>query len=291
MKRISFKYAIVATLLVLVSIAIGFWFFKASVKIEKMAGQYKADKVDKSYLVDQSDVQYYKDIEDEYNNRLSFYTPTGSTVPGEENIVPELNEYYFNNYVVRDYLNDNPDYFVDSQNVHDTIVQNNLKNKYKSLSAVNSDEDVVIGEIMNCCNNDKEVFDIIQKIKNRRATLVNFGGDTEMEVLKKTWKNGNQAVQAQIINEIRDCKKGNDIYCPSGTATRIVSATYVENPENYPKDKNSLNKEILEKCAHLRNKNPDITADNLKEGIIQEYKEVHDREFISQVMEPWLAYI
>jgi hypothetical protein len=198
---------------------------------------------------------------------------------------------------VRDYLNQ--DVLVDTQNVHDTVIQNNVKNKYRALTGTPGTPGTpgtLTKSIMDFCNNDLEISDILHKIQQRNATLVNFGGDTETQILAKTWDSANPAVKTQIINEIRDCKSDGagvtgGIYCPSGVATRIVSATYVDNPENYPKDKDSINKEILGKCAHLRNKDPDITSEKLHEAMVAEYSGIHDREFISYLMEPWLGYI
>jgi hypothetical protein len=288
MKKVNFNYVIII-LAVIVLVVIGsYFYFKTPMKIEKLVGQYK---VDEKYLVDQSDVQYYKDIEGEYKNRMKYYTPFTVSLEKiqDTQIEPELNEYYVDNYVVRDYLNQGVS--VDSQNVHDTVIQNNVKNKYKSLKTDYSDPDSITRDILAFCNNEKEVADVIHKIKKRNAKLVNFEGDTEMEILEKTWKNGNQSVQAQIINELKDCKKDNDIYCPSGVATRIVSALYIETPENFPKSKDTINREILGKCSHLRNKNPEITQEELLEEMVIEYNDVHDKEFITDLMEPWIGHI
>lgn len=288
--KISVLFVIVILIVLVVLIASIYTGYQP-VKIEKFnKRQYKAEKVSKTYIVDQSDVQYYKDIEDEYNHRLQFYAPEAEKSPTvEAETEPELNEHYFDNYVIRDYLN--RERIEDSQNVHDTVIQNNVKNKYSKLPQDYSDADGTILEIMNFCNNDREIFDVIQKIKKRNARLVNFSGDTETDILKKTWNNGNLSVKNQIINELRDCKNNNSIYCPSGVATRIVSSTYIDNPENYPRDKDTINREILEKCAHLRKKNPEITQEELKQAIIEEYSNVHDSEFISGLMEPWLGYV
>jgi hypothetical protein len=221
-----------------------------------------------------------------------FYTKIPENVPERRIEVepePELNEYYVDNYVVRDFLN--RAITADTQNVHDTVIQNNVKNKYKSLPSNYSDIDSTIRDIMVFCDNCPDILDTVNKIKQRNATVVNFEGNAESDILKKTWNGANAAVKAQIINELRDCKKGSDIYCPTGVATRIVSATYIESPDNYPKDKNSINAEILGKCAHLRNKNPDITPNEMKEMIIEEYSTIHDRAFISDLTEEWLPYI
>ena len=275
------------------------------VTIERFNRQYKVERKQKEYLVDQSDVKYYDDIERAFNDRLEFYVPVTTPVttpvtvprapraPRAPHIEPELNEYHVNHYVVRDYLNQ--DVLVDTQNVHDTVIQNNVKNKYRALTGTpGTPGTLVTKSIMDFCNNDQEISGILHKIQQRNATLVNFGGDTETQILAKTWDSANHAVKTQIVNEIRDCKSGDGgdgIYCPSGVATRIVSATYVDNPENYPKDKDSINKEILGKCAHLRSKDPDITSEKLHEAMVSEYSDMHDREFISHLMEPWLRYI
>lgn len=278
-----------------------FTFTPVPMKIEKFNySQYKVDRKDEEYLVDQSDVKHYEDIEKAYNTRLKFYEPVVERPvervvdrqrQPEQRQEPELTEYYVNHYVFRDYLHRNA--AVDNQNVHDIVIQNNVKNKYKTIGGPGTSVDDTKRSILAFCKNDREIFDILEKIHKRNATILNFKGDTEMEVIGKTWNDANEAVKAQIIHEIRDCKTGtlDDIYCPSGVATRIVSATYIENPDHYPKDKDSINREILAKCAYLRNQDPEIAPEKLQEAIIDDYRDIHDRQFITHLMEPWIEYI
>jgi hypothetical protein len=197
------------------------------------------------------------------------------------------------NYVIRDFLNNN-EVIEDKQNVHDTSVQNNLKNKYKeynkdlnySTNSVN-----IQREIMNYTR-DPRVIEAIRQISRRNCSLTNFDDEKELKILENTWKSGNNLVKEQIIKELRDCIDSNgQLYCPTGVASRIVSAKYIEEPEKFPVDKNTLNTEILSKAYIIKKDNPEISKEELTEIITQDYSSVHDKEFIISVMSPWIDHL
>lgn len=283
-------------ILIAIVIAVAVLFLRpkdSKVHISKVNNYYKVKKGNQDLIVDKSDVRYYDNIEEEFKNRRKLYfweTPRPAAPRPTRRIEPQLNEYHVNNYVVRD---NRVTPRIDTQNVHDTAVQNKLKQRFKDLHHFdNSTHDVLIQEILAHCNNNSEVNFVLKKLKDRNDTVVNFDTNNELEILKKTWNNGNKLVRDQLINELKDCKSSsNTIYCPTGTATRIMSALYIEDPENFPKDKNTLNQEIMNKCAHLRKTNEEITPEEMKNVIVNEYNGTYDKEFVTNIMDEWINYI
>lgn len=277
-RRIPVSKLIVIALIIVAIVLVLRYFFYYPVVIEPITvnneiKQYKAKRNKKEYIVDQEDVRYY-----------------GGNEGNEGTDDIQLVEHQVEDYVIRDFL-ENRDVIVDTQNVHDTSIQNNLKKKYETYSMTAKGYEDVEQEIMRMTK-DKDVHKALKRIYNRNSTLTNFEGETESAILEKTWRAGNLLVKEQIIKELKDCLSTEGVlYCPTGVASRIVSASYIENPENFPKDRASLNTEILMKCSLIKQENPDISKQDLTELIIDDYAGIYDKEFITTTLQPWIDHV
>lgn len=188
-----------------------------------------------------------------------------------------------------------------SQNVHDTCVQNTVKNKYSEISKQ-------CGKVQDCVDEireyavsvGKDVTDVIKRIQDRNASLYNFEGQKEMDVLQKTWKTAeDDNVKHQIVNELGDCRNSyGTIYCPTGVATRIVNATFINDPEKIPKTKEVIHTEMMNIAANLRNtQEVDGTYDEerFKKDLLEKYKKdyegilTHDK--IDDMTKDWIGEI
>jgi hypothetical protein len=256
----------------------------------------------RNYLIDESDISYYKKnksllkiFNDELKSRGLTYTPSFSPVlsPLEihiiNNIIPPLPE------------------MEDTQNVHDTNIQKQLKSRYKDLAVDNQNiwfnENDIISHASKSKKDISTLDNIIQKIKNRNSSVTNFNSDNEYTVLKNTWMSGNDNVKDQIINNLLDCEEDKILVCPTGTTSRIIESTYIDNPEDMPKTKNMFMTEMLSKASLIRNTlessishlEEDEQSEILKKNIIKEYntdyKDILSEKQINDFTKDWIDSI
>lgn len=146
------------------------------------------------------------------------------------------------------------------QNVHSSLVQDTIKNKYQNVkmkvtSKVQNRD--IPGEIINFTkhlNKDyHKIEDIINQISKRNSFVKNMN-DTELNVLNNSWITANNNVKEQIINELLDITDDKKfIVCPTGVTSRIVNANIVENPESTPFTEADLRTEMLSTASKIRN--------------------------------------
>lgn len=209
----------------------------------------------------------------------------------------------------------NPLINMDTQNVHDTTIQKITKNKYTDLKTnphPNGQGAFVKYSLDSYINNSdlsnkkkQTLLKTIEKIKNRNSNLTNFDGDTEFNILINTWNNSNNTVKDQILNELLDCTGthfGDNLYCPTGVATRIVNASFIENPESMPKTKEMINEEMMNSASAIRTQleqTPeyqqlsDTEANNkLKNTILEkynsDYKDIFTKDQITDMTKDWI---
>lgn len=197
----------------------------------------------------------------------------------------------------------------DSQNVHDSFIQNYTSRKYNesnennnSNKSQNIQQDIIDFAPI---TQKQNIQDILNKISLRNSTLTKFNNDHEMDILQTTWDNSNNIVKAQIINELLDCRDGNELYCPTGVATRIVNANFIEEPEKMAKTKELFHQEMMNTAANLRtelesdesfnNLTPEIQTTQFKNDLLERYN-VHysgviTEDEILKMTRDWIDYI
>lgn len=259
---------------------------KPNGKIKITKSSTKASEKPKEIEIEQSDLTYYKeldrDINREFKLRSLWYEKPKLT--HIENIHNYELDFDFDNLPLNLLMELDNNEGVDHQNVHDTYVQNSIKNIYKNNTYHQniSNEHIYLGP---------DVDKIIEKIKNRNSYISNLN-DYEYNVLLNTYNEAkhNENIRENLIWQLKDCMNGDHLYCPTGVTSRIVASLAIENPEQLPKDKNTVNTEVLAKFSALTQKYPETDKENIKGLILQDYPE-DTQKLVSSCIDEWIEHI
>lgn len=236
--------------------------------------------------VEQSDIQYYADIKAEADRRSLWYSqnhkqPSTPSDPIDEllDVAEEIDIAYF--------LNE------DVQNVHDTIIQDNLKHAFEKsrnvITTGNRNATFHADEIHAYSGYDTGVMDALKKINNRNAYVDNFQSN-ETDLISNVWSAGSDNVKSNLLIQLKECvSEHGSLHCPTGVASRIVSASCVEHPEKSPVTREILNQEILHKYSRLSDAGYD--KQTIIDRIIQSYDGTYSPEKIKSVMDEWIEYV
>lgn len=269
---------VILAVIVLMAITIKPIVHHKKVKIERVGRIVKVDGVNVEY----ADLQHYIDTEKEFEARKTLYDMI--VKPDVEVInhavaarVPEIINHHIG---------------VDVQNVHDNMIQKNLKAKFSGIFQVYQPFSSTKEEILNyITDNEKavKIEHVLDMIEKRNAFVTNLDASEE-DVIKNVWFSGNNNVKDQVINELLDCvDQGGLLYCPTGVTSRVTSSLHINDPDNAPKTKGDLKQEIVAKFGYHYNKLPDKTL--AKEKTIDEYYGVYNREDIDQIISEWIEHI
>lgn len=156
----------------------------------------------------------------------------------------------------------------------------------------------------------------MRKIHERNATLTNFGGDGEVDILYSTWASADENAKNFLLKELLDAapeySKNNGpqnvgLYCPTGVASRIVNASLVNEPEKMAKTKEVIHQEMMQTAANLRSKLEETDeykqlddtqqTEKLKETINQKYKEEYidsglmSKQEVDDMTKEWIDHV
>lgn len=249
-------------------------FLKKQIRVKKQKRNIMVNDVEIEY----SDLRYYINTRDDFEKRKSMYN---RVMDNPVEIVSDLN------VDIPDII----DYHIDNQNVHDSYIQKNTKNTYQNVHDFQQDISVLKEEILNTCNpeNKQEISDTIDKIEKRNAYVTNVEA-REIDVLKNVWMNGDDNVKAQVIIELIDCLDSHKmLYCPTGVTARLISAAHVNNPEEAPKSKELLNKEVIEKFGYYYQQ--DNNKSMAREKTINDYFNIYSRKDIEDIISEWYDHV
>lgn len=184
------------------------------------------------------------------------------------------------------------DFFeTDSQNVHDTFVQEDIKTINKNIVLPSDSVDISHDQVCSQIINEREDLQyIIKKIRDRNSYVGNVD-KTELDVLRDVWISGmsNENIKNDLFLQIKECEgTGSGIYCPTGVVGRLTSSMMIETPENLPKSKAMYNQEVLAKFSKLSETNDD--KNNVKSIILQDY-DLEIREKISNLIDEWIDHV
>lgn len=262
-----------------------------------------------TYLVERADMEYYRhknaDVITEYDKRKKEYPKKEPRLHQEP--TPEVETDAILLHAVLQEIG------ADQQSVHDTTVQDTIKQTYASLKEKGGgagDFKHVRSSILSWNGGalGAKLTSIVDAIENRNSKLYNLGSDNELTVLTRVWTEGNDNVKDQVIKELLDCEQswGGGIVCPTGVVTRVVSASLIETPEAMPRSRNVLREEMLSKAAALRtemeNKDSEYKSlteeeqnsyykERLKEHLHDEYKGVVSKDTVEAEMKEWVDAI
>lgn len=217
---------------------------------------------DPEFLVDQSDILYYarkKNIDEAFQKECE---TRGLSL--NEYIIDEILginlQRDFEHHEHRELRDrEQPLMYQDTQNVHDTTIQHQLKKTYQTIpknSKTLFNEQEIIHQTELLGKDVETIKTVLETIKERNNKVVNFG-DNEMTVLANTWKAGDDNIKEQIINNLIDCAKDHplntSVVCPTGVTSRIVESMYINDPETTPRTKDMYKEEMLNKASLVRN--------------------------------------
>lgn len=256
-------------------------------------------------LFDNNEINILQDIRN-YDLIDEIYTRAdliGNNQNGAENIRNTIVENYERN-IMQNLLN-RPDL----QNVHDSVVQNTIKHKFKNIEEKTQEqtenEKDIIKEIIERSKQSSpkyaKISGILAQIASRSSPVYNLNSN-EIEVLKKTWINAPEQQKDQILNELLDCEENNRLVCPTGVVSRIINSDVVLAPEKASKTIENLKEEMMNTAARVRNEledkdefqnKPDneqseIFKDTLVKKYEENYKDVIDMDIIKGEYEKWI---
>ena len=269
------------------------WFYfsnKQKIFIKKdQDGSIIINKNKNDFVIDKEDLLYYKQKE----RFITKIIPENNTViqdaPGETIIIP------------RNILNEIGN---DSQNVHDTFIQETIKSAHKDMNIIpgyieeKQTEDQVLDSIK---KEFPQTTGVINHINKRNSFISNIS-KTEKQVIHDIWEKckQDQNIKNNFITQLLDCKDlSGGIVCGTGVVTRLTCSLYINDPESMPKDKNIIKQEILGKFSVLANnqENTDIFGKEIpfdknkaKETILLEYPD-NMKEKVSKIIEEFIEFI
>lgn len=264
--------------------------------------------MEREIIVDDEDIKFYRAHFEDFADEASKNNGLLNNV-GNKGFSPidELDmSVNFSNFDKNDvgYLGTNV------QNVHSSLVQDTIKNKYQNVKIAADTSKVqnrdIPGEIINFTKHlrkdSSKIKDIINQISKRNSFVKNMN-DTELNVLNNSWITANNNIKEQIINELLDITDDKDfIVCPTGVTSRIVNSNIVENPESTPVTEADIRQEMLLSASKIRNDlNKLVNFQNLSESeqttvlqekLIQKYNKDYDgiisRERIKKELNTWI---
>lgn len=270
----------------------------------------------KEIVIDDNDIKYYSNIQKafEQEKQIRGY---------DERPVRQ----YLDNQIFREnplnlqiqtlpiYQPLNIDFTLDGQNVHSSLVQDTIKNKYSKIKTTSTElidkskiKIINKHEIINYAKkykkNHNEINAILQKIENRNSNISNIDS-SEIKVLNDTWNSANENIKVQILNELLDAHSSGYLVCPTGVVSRIINSDIVENPTSTPRTEENLRKEMLHTASKIRNdlendpvyiklsdeKQIKMLKDTLIDKYTKDYKNIISEERIQKELDSWLDYI
>lgn len=267
-----------------------------------------------TFTIDYNDIQYYTN---KYNVDLEFQRQLRERglVEPEEHApiqvpiqVPVMDT--LENYIIDEIVGDfgNPLAGFDTQNVHDTALQNTLERVYtvyKNNETSSSFIDLH-SHARRLGKSDSDIAKIdrvIDEMKKRNSTVTKFQ-DNEMNILQTVWDSNDQGIRDQVINALIDCEENGSVVCPTGTSSRIIESVYIHNPENTPKTARCFKEEMLNKASVVRKdleenldfneSDPDsslILRKKLLDTFYNDYDGILSRQEILDQTSEWIDYV
>lgn len=271
-----------------------------------------------TFTLDYNDIQYYTN---KYNVDLEFQRQLierglATTEEQEPVLGPVFGPIHplvdtIENYIIDEIVGDldTPLGILDTQNVHDTALQNSLERVY-SVYKNNETTPGFIDIHSHARRLGKSESDIakinrvVDKMKKRNSTVSKFS-DTEINILQTIWDTNDQGIRDQVINALLDCEENGSVVCPTGTTSRIIEAVYIHNPENTPKTARCFKEEMLNKASAVRKNleaNPDfgkesdsdqslILRKKLLDTFYNDYDGILSRQEILDQTAEWIDYV
>jgi len=195
-------------------------------------------------------------------------------------------------------------YQPDSQNVHDTIVQRSIREKFNSLgneTAVPEERaEGIISEVRDATTSlpprrRGKILEVLETIGNRNTPVINLNSQSEKQILKIVWdKVKGTESENELLKQLEDCHENGLTVCTTGVATRLMSVLFLDDPDNFPRTKGNLREEMLNKASVIREKFQDDDS-KFKQKLFYEfekdYKGILTKNEIEDELNSWIDHI
>lgn len=246
-----------------------------------------------------------------------------NTIP---NIIPNitipniLND--INNYVIDDTLPAYNPILNDTQNIHDTFINNTISNSINNIKnahpannnlqnySINDINRIIQDELNNMYSSKdlsikkQNILKVLDRINiSETKSIKNNMTSKEALVLvfnriyNKNDDNIKKTFLSNLMNELNDCVENNNIVCHTGIFNRIFNSINLLDEEVTLKSYDYLNEEIMNKCAIIRNNFDDLDNEAFKNKIREEMKKDYvDTNILSQdqlndMLNIWIDHI
>lgn len=193
------------------------------------------------------------------------------------------------------------DWHIDTQNVHDSILNNKVGEHYKRLKGINSPEPVNIDTIIQNLSADPKAFEfnnaikMLQYIKEHNAHIVKLDNDTEPQFVCEVWKQASRRPTAKtsFIESLDESWNKGIPTCATGRVARVLQSQAHTIPEDPTigvlKTREAIRNEIFNSSSHMLSqglakneqvrtlidketltRDEQITVDTFKNGLKQE---------------------
>ncbi len=306
------RIKILLVLLLFLGIYFYFYYFqkpKYQYKIHVIPHSLQRFKpVKKEIVFDDSDYQNIPWVGNLAYEFLDREFPPIASVPVRENIQRQrddfemdANDFEMDARDVQRNLEFIPQFGHDSQNVHDSLIQKTVVEKWnnldKNVPELDSSELLsnLAGRAEKMGADPDKLRRVFNEISSRNHTISNLGDIKEMEILNTVFHNASENIKDQLVNELIDTAHmtGHGIVCPTGTISRIINSDVVEHPEKSPKTKEILRAEMLATASQVRNNMPDnYTEKDLKDALVKRYNDDYNGVVppneIQQELDSWI---
>lgn len=179
----------------------------------------------------------------------------------------------------------------DRENLHDSFIQKGLSEKYKlMLTDGTKNTEAKLKELLRAFPKQNSV---INRIANSRNKLTMYNNRTQLEILYDVYNNGSDNVKAhlgQILSEIQS----EGLKCSMGNISRIVQASYVENPEQIPITQAMVTQQMLMRAGIISkelesqgNVDPKLISKQITETLVAEYGKQYGEKQITEMVKGW----
>lgn len=190
-----------------------------------------------------------------------------------------------------------------TQDVHDSYIQSGLSKSFKE-NVIKKNEDKIyenadkkkqekINEIIKYAGpeNSAKVKKVLDLISQRNNKMVLYDNKREIDLIYDAFSTGNQNVRNQILLvlseiELEGVKNDKLDICATGTTSRILESTFIDNPQKMPVEKASVEQGMMSKASfyfYEQNKSMEET----KENLIKDFSDVYPVDKIEKIINEW----
>lgn len=162
-----------------------------------------------------------------------------------------------------------------SIDVHDSFIQQGHSKHFLNENKSGNEQSIE--------SFDPQVKNVLNQINSRNNKMVLYNMESEMDVIQKTFNNGDTNVKNQIVTVLKEIES-EGLMCPTGVVTRIREASFINHPENMPVTKSILQQQMLHKAASLNEKFQDYSK--TKQALLNHYSH-YPKESVESIINEW----